>query len=142
MVAIGSDHGGFDLKELVIAHLKDKGVEVKDMGCYDKSSCDYPVYGKAVAKEVAGGTCEKGIVICTTGIGISITANKFKGIRAALCADSLSAKLTRLHNNSNVLAMGAGIVGNNLALEIVDTFLETEFSGDERHQRRIDAIES
>lgn len=141
MIAIGSDHGGYDLKEVVIAHLKEKGIDVKDMGCYDKSSCDYPVYGKAVAEAVADGSCEKGIVICTTGIGISITANKVKGIRAALCADTLSAKLTRLHNNSNVLAMGAGIVGPNLALEIVDTFINTEFSNEERHQRRIDAIE-
>ncbi len=141
MVAIGSDHGGYDLKEVVIEHLKGKGVEVKDMGCHDKSSCDYPVYGRAVAKAVADGSCEKGIVICTTGIGISITANKVKGIRAALCADTLTAKLTRLHNNSNVLALGAGVVGPNLALEIVDTFLNTEFSKDERHQRRIDAIE-
>ena len=141
MIAIGSDHGGYDLKEVVIAHLKEKGIDVKDMGCYDKSSCDYPVYGRAVAKAVADGSCEKGIVICTTGIGLSITANKVKGIRAALCTDTLSAKLTRLHNNSNVLAMGAGIVGPNLALEIVDTFIGTEFSNEERHQRRIDAIE-
>jgi len=141
MIAIGSDHGGFDLKEQVIKHLKDAGYEVNDVGCFDKSSCDYPVYGKAVAQAVVDGKAEKGIVICTTGIGISITANKFKGIRCALCADSLSAKLTRLHNNANVLAMGAGIVGPNLAMEIVDTFLNTEFSGDERHQRRIDGIE-
>ena len=142
MIAIGSDHGGYDLKELVKKHLEEKGIAYKDMGCPDKSSCDYPVYGKAVAKAVVSGECEKGIVICTTGIGISITANKFKGIRAALCADSLSAKLTRLHNDANVLAMGAGIVGPNLALEIVDAFLDTEFSGEERHQRRIDLIES
>ena len=142
MIAIGSDHGGFDLKELVIAHLKERGMEVKDVGCYDKSSCDYPIYGRAVAEAVAGGECEKGIVICTTGIGISITANKVKGIRAALCTDSLMAKLTRLHNNSNVLALGAGIVGPNLALEIVDNFFDTEFSGDERHQRRINGIEA
>lgn len=141
MIAIGSDHGGFDLKELVIAHLKECGMEVKDVGCYDKSSCDYPVYGRAVAEAVATGECEKGIVICTTGIGISITANKVKGIRAALCTDGLMAKLTRLHNNANVLALGAGIVGPNLAMEIVDNFLNTEFSGDERHQRRIDGIE-
>lgn len=141
MVAIGSDHGGFDLKELVIRHLEEQGVDVNDMGCYDKSSCDYPVYGKAVAKAVADGSCDKGIVICTTGIGISITANKIKGIRAALCADTVSAKMTRLHNDANVLAIGAGIVGPNLAMEIVDTFLNTEFSGEERHQRRIDAIE-
>lgn len=142
MIAIGSDHGGFDLKELVIAHLKERGMEVKDVGCYEKASCDYPVYGRAVAQAVAGGECEKGIVICTTGIGISITANKVKGIRAALCTDPLMAKMTRLHNDSNVLALGAGIVGPNLALEITDNFLDTEFSGDERHQRRIDKIEA
>ena len=141
MIAIGSDHGGFELKELIIRHLEEQGVDVNDMGCYDKSSCDYPVYGRAVAKAVADGSCEKGIVICTTGIGISITANKVKGIRAALCADTLSAKLTRLHNDANVLALGAGIVGPNLAVEIVDTFLNTDFSGVERHQRRIDGIE-
>lgn len=141
MIAIGSDHGGFDLKMQVMAHLKEQGIECKDFGCMDKSSCDYPVYGKAVAETVANGECEKGIVICTTGIGISITANKVPGIRCALCADTVSAKLTRLHNNANVLAMGAGIVGENLAMSIVDTFLGTEFSGEERHQRRIDLIE-
>nr|MBQ8252115.1 ribose 5-phosphate isomerase B [Lachnospiraceae bacterium] len=141
MIAIGSDHGGFELKELVIAHLKGRGMDVKDVGCYDKSSCDYPVYGRAVAEAVAGGECEKGIVICTTGIGISITANKVKGIRAALCSDGLTAKMTRLHNNANVLALGAGIVGPNLATEIVDNFLDTDFSGEERHQKRIDQIE-
>ena len=129
------------LKEQVKKHLQERGIEVKDMGCNDKSSCDYPVYGRAVAEAVASGECEKGIVICTTGIGISITANKVKGIRAALCADTLSAKLTRLHNDANVLALGAGIVGPNLAVEIVDTFLNTDFSGEERHQRRIDGIE-
>ena len=121
--------------------MKEAGIDVKDVSCYDKNSCDYPVYGRAVAQEVASGNCEKGIVICTTGIGISITANKVKGIRAALCADTLTAKLTRLHNNSNVLALGAGVVGPNLALEIVDTFIGTEFSNEERHQRRIDGIE-
>ena len=142
MIAIGSDHGGFDLKEKVIAHLKEQGVECKDLGCYDKSSCDYPIYGRAVAEAVASGECEKGIVICTTGIGISITANKVPGIRCALCADTVSAKLTRLHNDANVLAMGAGIVGENLAMGLVDTFLATEFSGEERHQRRINLIEN
>ncbi len=142
MIAIGSDHGGFDLKEKVIAHLKEQGVECKDLGCYDKSSCDYPIYGRAVAEAVASGECEKGIVICTTGIGISITANKVPGIRCALCADTVSAKLTRLHNDANVLAMGAGIVGENLAMGIVDTFLTTDFSGEERHQRRINLIEN
>ncbi len=142
MIAIGSDHGGYDLKELVIRHLEEKGVDVNDMGCYDKNSCDYPVFGKAVAKAVADGSCDKGIVICTTGIGISIVANKVKGIRAALCADTLSAKMTRLHNDANILAMGAGIVGPNLALEIVDTFLNTGFSEEEKHKRRVDAIET
>ncbi len=141
MIAIGSDHGGFDLKEKVIAHLKEQGVKCRDFGCKDKSSCDYPVFGRAVAEAVASGECEKGIVICTTGIGISITANKVKGIRCALCADTVSAKLTRLHNDANVLALGAGIVGENLALGIVDTFLGTEFSGEERHLRRVNLIE-
>ena len=141
MVAIGSDHGGYDLKEKVIAHLKEQGIECKDYGCADRSSCDYPIYGRAVAEAVAGGECEKGIVICTTGIGISITANKIKGIRCALCSDTVSAQLTRLHNDANVLALGAGIVGENLALGIVDTFLGTDFSGEERHQRRVNLIE-
>lgn len=141
MIAIGCDHGGFDLKERVKKHLEEKGMEVKDVGCYDKNACDYPIYGKAVGKAVACGECEKGIVICTTGIGISISANKVPGVRAALCADSVSAKMTRLHNDANVLAMGAGIVGELLALEIVDTFLATDFSGVERHQRRVDLIE-
>lgn len=141
MVAIGSDHGGFDLKEAVVAHLKEQGIEYKDYGCYDKNSCDYPIYGRAVAEAVAKGECEKGIVICTTGIGISITANKIKGIRCALCADTLSAKMTRLHNDANVLAMGGGIVGPNLGISIVDAFLNTEFSEEEKHQRRVGLIE-
>ena len=141
MIALGSDHGGFDLKQEIKKYLEEAGYEYRDFGCESKASCDYPVFGRADAKAVGDGSCEKGIVICTTGIGISITANKLPGIRCALCADSVSAKLTRLHNNANVLAIGAGIVGSNLALEIVKTFLETEFSGDERHQRRIDMIE-
>ena len=141
MIAIGSDHGGFALKERVVEYLKEKNIPYEDMGCYSKASVDYPEFGHAVAKAVAEGRCEKGIVICTTGIGISISANKVPGIRCALCGDSFSAKMTRLHNDANVLAMGAGIVGENLALEIVETFLQTEFSGDERHQRRIDLIE-
>lgn len=141
MIAIGCDHGGFDLKEKVKAHLEKQGISCKDMGCNSKDSCDYPIYGRSVAEAVAAGECEKGIVICTTGIGISISANKVPGIRCALCSDTLSAKMTRLHNNANVLAMGAGIVGENLALSIVDTFLSTEFSNEERHQRRIDLIE-
>ena len=140
-VSIGCDHGGYDLKQVIIKYLEEKGIPYEDKGCYDKSSCDYPVYGKAVAQAVADGACEKGIVICTTGIGISITANKIKGIRAALCSDPLSARLTRQHNDANVLALGAGIVGPNLALEIVDTFLHTDFSKEERHQRRVNMIE-
>lgn len=141
MIAIGSDHGGFDLKEKVIRHLEERGIACRDFGCPDKSSCDYPLFGQAAAKAVASGECEKGIVICTTGIGISISANKIKGIRCALCSDTFSAKMTRLHNDANMLALGAGIVGPNLALEIVDTFLDTEFSGEERHQKRISMIE-
>ena len=140
-IAIGSDHGGFALKERVVAYLQEKGYEYEDMGCYSKESVDYPAFGHAVAKAVAEGSCDKGIVICTTGIGISISANKVPGIRCALCGDSFSAKMTRLHNDANVLAMGAGIVGENLALEITETFLQTEFSKDARHQRRIDLIE-
>ena len=141
MIAIGSDHGGYDLKQRVVKYLEEKGFEVKDVGCYSKASCDYPVFGHAVAQAVAEGECQKGIVICTTGIGISISANKVAGVRCALCSDTLSAKMTRLHNNANVLAMGAALVGDMLAFEIVDTFLNTAFSGEERHQRRVDLIE-
>lgn len=141
MIAIGSDHGGYDLKEVIVAHLKEQGIEAKDYGCYDKSSCDYPIYGRAVAEAVAKGECEKGIVVCTTGIGISITANKVNGIRCALCADTLTAQMTRLHNDANVLAMGGGIVGPNLGISIVDTFLNTEFSDEEKHRRRVSLIE-
>ena len=141
MIALGCDHGGYDLTELVNKHLEEKGYTCKDFGCYDKSSCDYPNHGRPAAEAVASGECENGILICTTGIGMSMVGNKVKGVRAALCADSLSASLTRQHNNANVLVLGAGIVGPNLALNIVDTFLNTDFSGDERHQRRIDLIE-
>ena len=141
MIAIGSDHGGYDLKEVIISHLKEQGIECKDYGCADKNSCDYPIYGRAVAEAVAGGECEKGIVICTTGIGISITANKIRGIRCALCHDCFSAEATRLHNNANILAMGGRVVGAGLALKIVDTFLDTPFSNDERHIRRISQME-
>ena len=141
MIAIGCDHGGYELKEKVVAFLKEKNIEVKDCGCYSKDSCDYPVFGRAAAEAVASGECEKGIVICTTGIGISISANKVKGVRCALCSDTLSAKMTRLHNDANMLAMGAGMIGENLAYDIVETFIGTEFSGEERHQRRIDLIE-
>lgn len=141
MIAIGSDHGGYDCKQAVLQYLQEKGMEYKDFGCFDKSSCDYPIYGRAVAEAVASGECEKGIVICTTGIGISMVANKVKGVRAALCADVLSATLTRQHNNANVLALGGGIVGPNLAVAIVDAFLHTEFSEEEKHKRRVAMIE-
>ncbi len=141
MIAIGSDHGGYALKQKVVRHLEERGIPYEDMGCYGTDSCDYPEYGRAVAKAVAEGSCERGIVICTTGIGISIAANKVKGVRCALCGDSFSAKMTRLHNDANVLAMGGGIVGGNLALEIVDIFLDTPFSGEEKHMRRVGAIE-
>ena len=141
MIAIGSDHGGYELRQIIMKHLKDRGIEYKDFGCPDTSSCDYPVYGRAVAKAVASGECEKGIVICTTGIGISITANKIPGIRCALCSDVLSAELTRQHNDANILALGAGIIGPNLAVKITDTFLDTVFSDEERHSRRISLIE-
>ncbi|MCM1113738.1 MAG: ribose 5-phosphate isomerase B [Muribaculum sp.] len=141
MIAIGSDHGGFALKEKIIRHLEERGISCQDMGCKDPSSCDYPVYGHAAAEAVASGACEKGIVICTTGIGMSICANKVKGVRCALCGDVFSAKMTRLHNDANMLALGAGIVGDKLATEIVDTFLDTAFSDEERHQRRIGLIE-
>ena len=143
MIAIGSDHGGFELKKEIMAHLDARGLEYKDFGTYSDASCDYPVYGKAVANAVASGECERGIIICGTGIGISIAANKVKGIRCALCGDSLSAEMTRRHNDANMLALGAGITGPNLAKRIVETFLNTEFEGG-RHARRVgllDAIE-
>lgn len=141
MIALGSDHGGFELKQEIMAHLTKRGLEFKDFGTYTADSCDYPVYGRAVAKAVASGECERGIIICGTGIGISITANKIPGIRAALCGDCFSAEATRLHNDANILALGGRVVGPGLALKIVDTFLDTPFSGDERHARRISMIE-
>ena len=141
MIGIGSDHGGFELKEAVKKHLEERGLEYKDFGTYTPASCDYPVYGRAVAKAVASGECDRGIIICGTGIGISITANKVKGIRAALCSDCFSAQATREHNDANILAMGARVLGEGLALKIVDTFLDTTFSGDPRHVRRISMIE-
>ena len=141
MIGIGSDHGGFALKEAIKKHLEERGLEYQDFGTYSSASCDYPVYGRAVAKAVAAGECELGILICGTGIGISITANKVPGIRAALCSDCFSAEATRQHNNANILALGARVLGEGLALKIVDTFLDTPFSGDERHMRRISMIE-
>lgn len=142
MIALGSDHGGYELKQTVKKYLEEKGIAYKDFGCDGLDSCDYPEFGRAAAEAVASGECEKGIVVCTTGIGISIVANKVKGVRCALCTDSLLAKMTRLHNDANMLALGGGIVGPNLALDIVETFLTTEFSKEEKHQRRIDAIEA
>jgi ribose 5-phosphate isomerase B len=139
MIALGCDHGGFALMQEVKAHLDELGLEYKDFGTYSADSCDYPIYGEAAANAVASGECERGIVICGTGIGISISANKVKGIRAALCGDCFSAEMTRRHNDANILAMGARVVGPGLALKIVDTFLNTGFDGG-RHQRRIDLI--
>jgi len=139
MIAIACDHGGLELKETVKAHLQEKGYEVRDFGTNSTDSCDYPDFGAPAARAVAAGECEKGILICTTGIGMSIVANKIPGIRCGLCSDPLSASLTRRHNDTNVLAMGAGIIGSNLALEIVDVWLTTAFEGG-RHQRRIDKV--
>ena len=141
MIAIGSDHGGFALKQEIIGYLEEKGFEYKDFGAYTEASCDYPVYAKKVAEAILAGECEKGILICGTGIGISITANKYKGIRAALCHDCFSAQATREHNDANIVAMGARVVRAGLAIKIVETFLNTEFSGDERHINRIRQIE-
>ena len=138
-IAMGCDHGGFALKEHLKAYLEGQGHQVEDCGCHSTESVDYPVYGQAAAQAVAQGRCQYGIVICTTGIGISITANKVKGIRCALCADPLSAELTRRHNNANMLAMGAGMIGPNLAERIVDVFLTTDFEGG-RHARRVSQI--
>lgn len=141
MIAIGSDHGGFELKKKLMEHLSERGLEYKDFGTYSSASCDYPVYAKAVARAVAFGECDRGILICGTGIGVSMTANKVHGIRAALCGDCFSAEATRQHNDANVLCMGARVVGEGLALKIADTFLDTPFSNDERHIRRISMIE-
>ena len=141
MIAIGSDHGGYALKKALMAHLDKRGLAYQDFGTYSDASCDYPVYAKAVANAVASGECERGILICGTGIGVSITANKVPGIRAALCGDCFSAEATRQHNDANVLCMGARVVGEGLALKIADTFLGTPFSNDERHIRRISQIE-
>ena len=141
MLAIGCDHGGFELKQEIIKYLAEKNIPYKDFGCDTPEAVDYPVIGKAVAHAVANGECEKGILLCGTGIGISIAANKMPGIRAALCSDCFSAEATRLHNDANILAMGGRVVGPGLAVKIVDTFLNTPFSGEERHRRRISMIE-
>lgn len=141
MIAIGCDHGGYELKLEIIEHLKKQGVAYRDFGCDSAASVDYPVYGKTVAKAVANGECEKGILVCGTGIGMSIVANKVPGVRCALCADCFSAQMTREHNDTNVLALGARTTGTGLALKIVDIWLNTPFSNDERHVRRINMIE-
>lgn len=136
MIAIGCDHGGFELKQQLLQHLDEQGVEYKDFGTYTADSCDYPVYAEKVALAVQSGECEKGILICGTGIGMSMAANKFKGIRAAVCSDCFSAEFTRRHNDANILTMGARVLGSGLALKIADIFLSTEFEGG-KHARRI-----
>ena len=136
-IVIGSDHGGYELKQEVMDHLKKRGIEVIDVGCYSAESCDYPVYAKPVTEAIQSGDADLGILICGPGIGMSMAANKEKGIRAALCHDTFSAKATREHNNANILCMGARVVGPGLALMIIDTFIDTPFSNDERHIRRI-----
>ena len=138
-ISIGCDHGAYALKEHMKVYLAGKGHEVVDCGTYSTESCDYPIYAKAAPDKVVSGECERGIVLCTTGIGISIAANKVKGIRCALCTDSLQAEMTRRHNNSNMLAIGAGVTGQNLAERIVDVFLSTDFEGG-RHGRRVDMM--
>ena len=139
-LAIACDHGALALKNTLAAHLRSQGHEVTDFGTHDASSCDYPDYAAQAARAVADGLCEKGIVLCTTGIGVSIAANKIKGVRCALLSDLMSARLTREHNDTNMMALGAGVVGEMLALQIADTWLNTEFSRSPRHQRRIDKV--
>lgn len=139
MIALACDHGAYALKETVKQHLTELGLEYKDFGTYSLDSCDYPDFAGPAALAVASGECDRGIVMCTTGIGVSITANKVKGIRCALLSDIMSARLTRQHNNTNMMAIGAAVVGEKLALEIIDTWLNTEFEGG-RHQRRIDKM--
>lgn len=141
MIALGNDQAGYALKQEVMKYLDEQGIPYKDYGSYSEDSVDYPVFAKKVAHAVVEGECEKGILICGTGIGISIAANKVKGIRAALCHDTFSAQATREHNDANILAMGARVIGPGLAVKIVDTFLHTDFSNAERHVRRINMLE-
>ncbi len=141
MIAIGNDHTGYALKKAITEYLDSNEIEYKDFGCGDVTSSNYPDYAKAVGKAIQNKECEKGILICGTGIGISIAANKMKGIRAALCHDCFSAEATRLHNDANILAMGARVIGVGHALKIVETFLNTSFSGEERHIKRINMLE-
>lgn len=140
MIAIGSDHAGYGLKQKVMEHLKERGLEFKDYGTYSEESCDYPVYAENVSQAIIAGEADKGILICGTGIGISIAANRHKEIRAAVCGDCFSAEATRQHNDANVLAMGARVVGEGLALKIVDIFLDTPFSEGANHVRRINLM--
>ena len=140
MIVIASDHGGYALKQELMAHLKEKGVEFEDIGTYSEVSCNYPEYAERAARGVAEGKYEKGILVCGTGIGMSLAANKIPGIRCALLSDLMSARLTREHNDTNMMALGAGVTGEKLALEIVDTWLDTPFSGVERHKRRIEKL--
>lgn len=142
MIAIASDHGGYELRQEIMKHLEERELEYKDFGCETPASVDYPEYARKVTAAIKSGECDKGILICGTGIGISITANKVPGIRCALCTDCFCAEATRQHNDANVLALGGRVVGAGLALKIVDTFLDTPFSNDERHQRRINLIEA
>lgn len=139
-ISIGCDHGALALKNKVAEHLRSRGFEVLDFGTHTLDSCDYPDFAAAAARAVASGECEKGIVLCTTGIGVSIAANKIDGVRCALLSDSMTARLTREHNDTNMMALGAGVVGEMLALQIVDTWLDTPFSEGPRHQRRIDKV--
>ena len=141
-ISVGCDHGALDLKNKVVAHLRDAGHEVTDFGTHTLDSCDYPDFAAAAAQAVADGRCDRGIVLCTTGIGVSIAANKVKGIRCALLSDTKSARLTREHNDTNMMALGAGIISEELALEIVDIWVNTEFSGSPRHARRIEQVMS
>lgn len=140
-IAIGSDHGGYEYKEQIVSHLKGKGYECVDVGTYSTDSCDYPVIARAVTTKITTGEADRGILICGTGIGMSIVANKVKGIRAALCGDTFSARASRAHNNSNVLCLGERVIGINLAMDIVDIWLESKFEGG-RHQRRVDMMEN
>lgn len=141
MLAIACDHGGFELKQEILKHLEERGVDYKDFGCDSTEAVDYPIYARKVTSAILSGECENGILICGTGIGISIAANKVKGIRAALCTDCFMAEATRQHNDANILALGGRVVGPGLALKIVDTFLDTPFSNAERHMNRIAIIE-
>ena len=138
-LAIGCDHAAVDLKQEIILHLKDRGIEVEDFGTYTKDSCDYPIYAEKVANEVVSGRADRGILICGTGVGISIAANKVKGVRCVVCSEPYSAKLSKMHNNTNILAFGARVVGIDMAKMIVDAWLDAEYEGG-RHQRRVDLI--